>query len=113
MKYFKNNILKNHEISEFELEKELQKSEIKYTFWEISRYNPEDKKENEHKFKRMEVQAIEHNIIYKLQDKAGLNILNRRVNDPISKSKKSFFEEDARKVLLNKANNILKELGYE
>jgi len=112
VKYFKSKILENDNETPFELEQKLKKSSLKYKFWKICDYDPTDDKVTEHKAKRMLVQAIEHYIIHKLQDRKELVVFNKKVNGKYSKSKLEYYQNEM-KAVDDKALTILKELGYE
>lgn len=97
--------LKNEE----DLENVMSKIKYNYTFYKINNFNYGDNLEKHNK-KRKETQFIEHWLIYKLQDKVIL--FNNEVKTAITKANKAFFKEEC-KTLINSANSLLKELGYE
>jgi|25_taG_2_1085351.scaffolds.fasta_scaffold00433_7 hypothetical protein len=112
IKYFKKTVLNNKELTAFELEQELRKSSLKYTFFKIDDYSPKDSKEHDHLNKRMRIQAIEHYVIYALQDKARLTVLNTRTKESYSSSKRAYFKQKLT-AIERTAVEILNELGYE
>jgi len=112
IKYFKVKVLEGEELKPFELEQELKKSVLDYTFFKIDDYNPLDTKEKEHKNKRIFVQAIEHYIIHHLQNRDKITVLNAKVKNQYSASKLAYYNNEIVSIEI-KAINILKELGYE
>lgn len=110
VKYFKETILKK-DVSKTELEQALLESEITYQFWEIEKLDEHDNNE-QHKAKRMKAQAVEHYLIYKLQGKKGVFVLNKTVKDAFSVTKKDFFSSSLAE-MTKQGNLILKKLGYE
>lgn len=111
IKYFKKTVLENDNISNYELEQELIKSKLNYKFWEIDAFDPTDKRENEHLKKRMRSQAVEHYLIFKLQKKNNITVLNTKVNTEISKSKLDHFKDNMG-FISEKGNDILDKLNY-
>jgi len=112
IKYFKRTVLKGQELSPYELEQELKSCALEYKFWKVCDYNPKDQKEKEHKAKRMQVQAIEHYLIWHLQQFDKVVVFNKRVKDKFSQGKRTHFKNDF-KAVEEKAMTILKKLGYE
>ena len=99
-------------MSPYELEQELKSCALEYKFWKVCDYNPKDQKEKEHKAKRMQVQAIEHYLIWHLQQFDKVVVFNKRVKDKFSQGKRTHFKNDF-KAVEEKAMTILKKLGYE
>jgi len=112
IKYFKETVLAKQEIGAFELEQKLKDSKLNYKFWSICDFDPNDSKEK-HTEKRMKAQAVEHYLIFKLQEDKNLTVLNSIVKEEFSKSKQKHFDEKGLSAIGNDANKILKEFGYE
>lgn len=111
IKYFKTKILANENIANSEMETRLLEANISYKFWKIEDFDTSDSPDA-HKNKRMKVQAVEHFLIFHLQQEEGNEVLNGTVTNEISASKQKYFKGDL-SFIAEKGSFILKELGYE
>ena len=113
IKYFKTKILCDVNVSKEYLEKALIDSEISYTFWKICDfYFNIDGNEFQHQISTCKAQMVEQWLIYNLQNKKGITVLNDSVVNIITASKKKSLGKEINN-LIPLCEQILKDLRYE